>query len=293
MRLVAIIALILLATVACAADLRVVGTDLLAAALAPAAATYARRNDLAVTLDLRGSRPGLEALRAGHADLALLFFAPGETPPVDQFACRPIAYQTVVVLVPAALPLAQINFEQLQGIYSASAPAACAHWGELGLAGDWAARPVVPRALSPAVSLVFPLFRETVLPGARIRSSVEFVEKHGDLFLPPTTAPGVIAIAAQPPADAAVRVLAVASGKAQPACLPTPENAHDGSYPLAFPLYAVFRRGAGPQLVLLLKHLLGEEGVAVMAQARLMPLPLVARSQLAFDLEELVAAGGK
>jgi DNA-binding transcriptional LysR family regulator len=101
------------------AELRVVGTDLLGVDFSRALYEYGGRHDLLLTLAFDGSRPGLDQLRAGRADLALFVLPPDEPAALAGCESAPLAFHRVVVLVPPAAPLAQVSLEQLGGIFGA------------------------------------------------------------------------------------------------------------------------------------------------------------------------------
>lgn len=273
---------------AAAAEIQVVGSDLLGPDFVRAVETFARHNDLAVRLDLRGSRPGLDDLAAGRADVGLFLLPPGEAPAGEGLTNRVIGYQVAVVTVPAASPLTQLTAAQLRGIFSAISGDAFTRWGELNLIGAWTVRPIALRALSPAAGLAWPLFQRVILADAAARPALEFAatpavftqrlratdNSIGVTGLPVATVPGL-------------KVLALAAGPSDPACGPTPEHVHGGGYPLRMPLYVMFRRTEAPGLQLLLKFLLSDEAAAALAPASCLPLPLGVRNQLVFELEEM------
>ncbi|MBI3886308.1 MAG: substrate-binding domain-containing protein [Opitutae bacterium] len=272
----------------CAAEIRVVGSDLLGPGFQQAVATFAQQNDAAVALDLRGTRPGIEALRAGRAEVGLFLFPPGETPPGEPFFHRPVAYQTVIVLVPAALPLTQITVEQLRGLYAKAAALPLDRWGGLGLTGDARLRTVAPCALAPGRGLSLPLFRRTVLPDGELKPAVELAETIDKLLARVRGADNTVGLApALPDLPAGLRVLAVAASARDAAYAPTPETLHDGTYPFRLPLYLVFPRAAAPALQQFLKFLVSDEAARALAQANFLPLPDGVRHQAAFDFESL------
>jgi phosphate transport system substrate-binding protein len=273
---------------AVSAEIRVVGSDLLGPEFKRAVGSFSRENDTAVSLDLRGTRPGLDALRAGRADVGLFLFPPGELPPVDPFRARPIGYQTVLVFVPVSLPVTQITIDQLRGIFAKAAANPLERWGDLGLTGDARLRTIAPRALAPGSALTIPLFRRVVLQDGEIKPAVEFEDTVDKLLARVRGADNTIGLTpALPGAPAGLRVLAVAASSSEPAYAPTPETLHDGTYPIRQPLYLVFPRAEAPRLLLFLKFLVSEECATALAKANLMPLPKAARGQAAFEFEEL------
>jgi phosphate transport system substrate-binding protein len=278
----------LLSVSAAAAEIRVVGSDLLGPDFARAVENFARQNDLAIRLDLRGSRPGLDDLAAGRADVGLFLLPPGEAPAGEGLTSRVIGYQVAVVAVPAASPFTQVTTAQLRGIFSETSGETFTRWGELNLTGAWTARPIALRALSPAAGLAWPLFQRVILADAAARPALEFAatpEVFAQRLLATDNSIGVTGL---PVAEApGLKVLALAAGPSDPACGPTPEHLHRGGYPLRMPLYVMFRRTEAPRLQLFLKFLLSDAAAAALAPAHYLPLPLGARNQLAFELEEM------
>lgn len=264
------------------------GSDLLGDGFAQAVARFSRQNDLPVKLALHGTRPGIADLAARRADLGLFLLPVGEAPPGDGLTGLVIAYQVAVVVVSAASPLQQVTAAQLRGIFSESATDAFSRWGGLNLSGPWSSRPIAPRALSPSAGLAFPLFAQVILTGAAARPALEFAatpEAFAQRMLATDNAIGVTGL---PPAGVpGLRILALAASPTDPAYGPAPEPVHRGNYPLRMPLYVAFRRGAAPQLQLFLKFLLSDEAAAALAPAFFLPLPVGARNQLVFELEEM------
>ncbi|SDR69871.1 substrate-binding domain-containing protein [Opitutus sp. GAS368] len=276
-----------LAVVATAAEIRVVGSDLLGDDFVRAVDGFARQDDTAVKLDLRGTRPGSEDLAAGRADVGIFLLPASEPPPVGAVVSRVMGYQVVVVVVPATSPLSQVTTGQLRGIFGEAA-AGFTRWGDLNLPGEWAARPIALKAVAPADDLAWPLFQRVILQDAVAKAGVEFSADGAMLAQRLRTAENSIGVAGAGVAGSpGLRVLALAAGPAEPAYGPTAENVHRGSYPLRLVLYVAFRRTAAPDLQRFLKFLLADETAATLAPAGFLPLPVGVRNQLVFELEEL------
>ncbi len=273
---------------AAAAEIRVVGSDLLGPDFARGVAEFSRLNDLAVKLDLTGTRPGAAELAAGRADVGLLLLPPGESAPTAGLTSRVIGYQVAVVAVPAASPLTQVTTAQLRGMFNASSGEAFTRWGELNLIGPWTSRPIALQALSPSAGLAWPLFQQVMLNGAAGRPALEFAATTATLQLRLRATDNSIAVTGLPPADGSgLKVLALAASPSDPAVAPTPEQVHRGVYPLRLPLYVSFRRADAPKLQLFLKFLLTDEAAAALVPAHFLPLPPGVRNQLVFELEEM------
>ncbi|MBI2814615.1 MAG: substrate-binding domain-containing protein [Opitutae bacterium] len=274
--------------VAAAAEIRVAGSDLLGAEFARAVAEFARQEDTAVKLGLRGTRPGLADLEAGCAEIGLFLLPAEEAPPSGNVVSRVIGYQVTVVAVPVASPLTQVTVAQLRGIFGETAKESYSRWGELNLPGEWAARPIALQALAPSAGLAWPLFRRQILGEAAPRAALQLAATDGALMERLTAADnsigvGGVGLAGHP----ALRALAVAASPTEPAYAPTADNVHHGNYPLRLALHVVFPRAAAPGLLRFLKFLLADETAAALAPAHFVPLPRGARNQLVFELEEM------
>ena len=270
------------------AEIRVVGTDQLGQTFHRAVEKFVHENDTAIRLDLRGSRPGLETLHTGGAEVGLFIFPPGELPPGDTYIYRAIAYQTAMLLVSVRLPLTEITTGQLRDIFGSAAKNSPERWGELGLSGPERARMIAPRALTDRCGLSLPLFRRVVLQDGALRQSVELENNIPALLgrlLASDNSIGLVPYLSAVPDG--LRVLAISPQLTDPAYTPSSESLHDGTYPLRLPVYVVFSRAVAPQLLFFLKFLLSDECAEALALANFVPLPAAARHQLVFAFEEL------
>ncbi|MBI2510829.1 MAG: substrate-binding domain-containing protein [Opitutae bacterium] len=282
-----LLASIALATAGRAAEVRIVGSDLLGPAFAAALEKFGRENGAKIAATLAGTRPGLDQLRAGVADVGLFALPPGETPPAAPFVAHVIACQPVVLIVPDKLPLTQLTAAQVRGIFAATGAENLTLWGELGLTGEWRARTIAIHVVEPAAALTLPLFRRLALSGAELKplANTAALDRVLDRVRASDNAIGLVATL--PAQGSGLRALALAPSVRESAHQPTAANLHDGSYPLRLPLYLVFRREAVPRLLVFLRFLLSDECADALAQADFQPLPPDARNQLVFELEEL------
>lgn len=278
----------LLAVATRAAEIRVVGSDLLGAEFARAAGTFARQDETAVRLDLRGTRPGVADLEAGRAEVGIFLLPAGEAPPGGHLVSRVVGYQVTVVAVPESSPLTHVTVAQLRGIYGGAAERIFTQWGELNLPGKWATRSIAPLALAPQAGLAWPLFQRQILGAMGPTAAVQFPASKAELTQRLLAADNSIGIGGAAAAKSgSLRVLAVAAGPTEPAYAPSLENVHQGGYPLRLALYVAFRRSAAPELQRFLKFLLSDATAEALAPADFVPLPAGARNQLVFELEEM------
>jgi len=278
---------------AAAAEIRVVGCDLLGPDFAAALRAHAQRCEVDLTLALEGSHGGRARFEAGAADLALLVLRPEEMPPAPPHRGVPLGYFTTIVLVPAASPLTEISLGELAGIFGADTPADHSRWGDLGLGGEWTARAIGPQALAPEAGLSSALFRHHALGGGVFKTVVDRPESTAALMRKLAADPGGIALAgaAPRPDEGGANVLRVSRGDADVAFGPTPENVHAGDYPLRLTLWLAVRRefadAGGLDLV---RFLLGDESARQLERAQVLPLTRPVREQLRFETESWGAA---
>jgi len=286
-RTCALLGAVLSALTASAAEIRLAGSDLLSGPLTAAVEKFGRENDVRVVTSLDGTRPGLDRLRAGDADVVLFALPPDEPRPGDPFIVRVLAYQPAVIVVPEAAPLTQLTLAQVQGIFAATGAQSITLWGELGLTGEWRTRTIAVQAVATDAALTVPLFRRLALNGAEMKTLTSFGSLERVLGRVRSTENAIGVVPVVPAAGSGLRAIALAPSVRDPAHLPTPEALHDGSYPCRLPLYIAFRREAAPRLLTFLRYLLSDECGEVLGQAQFVPLPVSARNQLVFELEEL------
>lgn len=288
MRFTSLLLLLVCSVGAVRADVRVVGSDILGNDFTAGLTTYGQRNDLGLKLALEGSRTGLEQLKSGQADLALMVFSPGETPPAAPFVALPVAYHTAVVVVPSSLPLTQITYAQLNAIYGDDAQSGLKRWSDLGITGEWASRNILPNIPGPAGGLTYDLFRYTVLTAPSLKPTVGVQGSLTETLTRIRGDEGGMAIMPLlPPNQPRLKTLLVARGAQDVAFGPSQQNIHTGDYPIRLPVYLVFRKDGAKKLQTLLRYLLSEDAVPLWEKAQLVPLPLQVRNQQIFDLEVL------
>lgn len=206
------------------------------------------------------------------------------------------------ILVNAANPLARISFAQLDALYShdrlRGAPARIAKWGELGLTGEWADRPITLYGLDPETGTAQYL-RERVLLNGRWQL---------DAQLPPSAPKNRYAGSGRDASAALVtalendryaiglagfrnltprlKALAVSEADAGPFVAGSPATVLDRSYPLSRLVYLFVNKAPGqpwdPKLREFLRFVLSRDGQACIVDAGIyLPLPeSVVRGQL-------------
>ncbi len=270
-----------------AAPIRIVGSDLLSPVFERGLAAYAARDDQSVTVKLEGSGIGLTLLRQEKAELGLLVFPPDSPrPSSEEFVSLPVAYYTAVLAVRNSIPVNQLTFAQIGGIYGDAEKSNHRRWGDIGGSGPWATRSILATAITRQGSLAFDLLRAEVLKTNRIKPTVIQMDTPEELITRIKGDEGGIAVLPLPPGEASgLKVLLVSSTEDGVAYPPTSDNINNGDYPLRMPLYLVFRKSDATKLGPVLRFLLGENALPLWTQAGLISAPVQARNQLIFDLE--------
>jgi phosphate transport system substrate-binding protein len=271
-----------------AEPIKLVGSDLLAETTGAGLKSFAAGTDRELLLEMRGSRLGLDALKAGKGDLGLLVFAPDEPKPGPELVARVVGYMTAVFAVPESIPLTQLHFGQLAGVFGASEINSYKRWSDLGVSGDWSVRSITAVATSRRVGLAYDLVRYGVFQTPEFKSTVTvFDEKARAVSRIGGEEGGLLLLPSPPAEDSKLKVLLIAKGERDVAYGPTSENLHTGDYPLRLPVYVVFRQADAPRLNFLLRHLLADETAPSLIEAGVVPLPVQARNQLVFELENM------
>jgi phosphate transport system substrate-binding protein len=270
-----------------AADLRMVGTDLLGVEVSQALYRFSGRANLLLALALDGSRPGLDQLKSGRADLALLVLTPEENAATEGLESITLGYQVVVVLASAAVPLEQMTLAQLRDVFGESGPRSANRWVDLGVDGAFSAAAIGPQIPAVGQGIAVEFFRHAVLKDRPFNATVSRYGTVAELKLRLTGERQGLALAAmRPPNLPGLKIVRVAAKANDPAYSPTPENVHSGDYPLALPLRIVFRREAAARLRPLLRFLLSDELAPVLEQAQVIPLAPAARQRQLVALEK-------
>jgi phosphate transport system substrate-binding protein len=266
---------------------------------------------LSVTMEARASGTGVPALSAGIAHAAPVGreALPAEHDGfVKKFGYEPFAIRvatgslgslgktaTTIVLVAKDNPIQGLTFKQLDQIYSKSHKRGgddLTTWGQLGLTGEWAARPIHLYGLKPPNGIE-QFFKWQVLQGGDWRDGIQNVKGQGfthaftvasnDMH----TQLGGLTYALLANLTPDVRVVPLAAKDGDPFVAPTIESVYTHRYPLSRYVYIFINRPPGkslePKTKEFLKLVLSKQGQDVVAaEGVFMPLtPAVVREELA------------
>lgn len=281
---------------------------------------------LGMTMEARASLTAAPALTSGLADVAPVAreLLPSEMTAFEQrFGYKPLAirvaggsYATqgrthaLAIIVHKDNPLAQISLPQLDAIYSTTRkrgqPEPITTWGQLGLTGEWADRPITAYGLRRPNGIVN-FFQARVMLGGEFRSNVNermgsgYVEAFDAVVQSVAEDPAGIAYARFDPGQQGVKALAVSVSPDGPFVSGTFENVRNQSYPLARTVHIYVNRAPGrpldPRVREFLRFALSREGQRIVAaDGDFLPLPPdLIREELA-KLEDdhvLPVAGGR
>ena len=256
---------------------------------------------LSVTMEARASGSGVPALTAGIAHAAPVgreALPKEHNDFVKKFGYEPFAIKvatgslgslgktaTSIVLVAKDNPIKGLTFAQLDAIYSKTRKRGhddIQTWGDLGLTGEWAARPIHTYGLRPPNGIE-QFFKWKVLQGGEWKEGIQNVKGQGfthaftvasnDMH----TQHGGLTYALLANVTPDVRVVPLAEKDGDPFILPTIETVYTHQYPLSRFVYIYLNRPPGTAIPAktkeFLKLVLSKQGQSVVAaEGVFMPL---------------------
>jgi phosphate transport system substrate-binding protein len=266
---------------------------------------------LSVTMEARSSGSGVPALTAGTADAAPVGreALPAEYDAfVKKFGYEPFRIKvatgslgslgktaTSVVLVAKDNPIKGLTFAQLDAMYSTTRKRGAADiktWGDVGLTGEWADRPIHLYGLKPPNGIE-QFFKWKVLedgkwkPGIQNLKGIGFTHAFTVASQDMKTQVGGLTYAMLANVTPDVRVVPLAEKDGDPFIEPTIENVYTHKYPLSRFVYIYLNRKPGTAIPAktkeFLKLVLSQQGQKVVAEEGVfMPLmPDVVQEELA------------
>jgi phosphate transport system substrate-binding protein len=266
---------------------------------------------LSVTMEARASGSGVPALTNGIAHMAPVGreALPKEYSDfVKKFGYEPFAIKvatgslgslgktaTSIVLVAKDNPIKGLTFSELDAIYSTTRKRGHADiktWGDLGLTGEWANRPIHTYGLKPPNGIE-QFVKWKVLQNGEWKPGIQNVKGQGfthaftvasnDMH----TQLGGLTYALLANVTPDVRVVPLAEKDGDPYIMPTIETVYNHTYPLSRYVYIYINRKPGtpiePKIKEFLKLVLSKQGQDVVAaEGVFMPLlPEVVKEELA------------
>lgn len=260
--------------------------------------------------DLRSTITAVAGVYTGRADIGLLGreiwptevqafqSIEGHPPTVIDVATGsfdvPKATFALMIFVPKANPIASLSMQQLEAVFAAS-KSSVHTWGELGLHGEWANRPIHLYGFSVDndKSMIFSqlVFHNGERWSAALHESSNGSGAHpadaGELILRSVADdPDAIGISNVYYATPALKALSIAATPQTSPVIPTKETIANRSYPLTRSVFMVIdsdaAHPASAAVTEFLQYILSRQGQqAVVHEGNYLPLtPTVAASQL-------------
>jgi len=191
-----------------------------------------------------------------------------------------VAVDALAVFVNKDNPVACLTMPQVDAAFSKSRRSGYKEnvktWGQLGLTGDWANRPVSLFGRNSA-SGTYGFFKEHVLKNGDYKDEVKEQPGSASVVQGVTVDRYAMGYSGIGYATAGVKALPLAAKQGDKCHPATPEEAYSGNYPLARFLYVYVNRAPGKPLDPLvgefLKLVLSKEGQEVVVKDGYFPLP--------------------
>jgi phosphate transport system substrate-binding protein len=248
-----------------------------------------------IQIEGKGSGTAPPALIAGTAQLGPMSRAM-KSSEVDEFekkfGYKPtqvrVAVDALAVFTNKDNPLKCMSFEQIDGVFSKSRRGGAKEdvktWGQLGLTGDWAARPISLFGRNSA-SGTYGFFKEHVMKNGDYKDEVKEQPGSAAVVQGVTVDRYAMGYSGIGYTTSGVRALPL-SEKAGGTCVEaTASNAYSGKYPLSRFLYAYINRAPGKPLDPLtrefMKFVLAKQGQEVVIKDGFYPvLDSIAKEEL-------------
>jgi phosphate transport system substrate-binding protein len=191
-----------------------------------------------------------------------------------------VAVDALAVFVNKDNPIACLTMPQVDGIFSKSRRTGFKEnvktWGQLGLTGDWAARPISLFGRNSA-SGTYGFFKEVTLKNGDYKDEVKEQPGSASVVQGVTVDRFAIGYSGIGYSTAGVKAVPIAAKEGDKCHPATPEEAYAGTYPLARFLYVYVNRAPGkplePLVAEFLKLVLSRDGQEVVVKDGYFPLP--------------------
>lgn len=268
--------------VALAADsVRLAGSDLAEPALKAALQDGASAPGKDWHIDLAGTKPGLDALRTGGADVAVVILEslPAAKDPAIEYTA--LAYRAPVIVVSDRNPIDGIALPALAAVLGEGETENYRRWSELGLPGEWSARTISIHAAAIDDPLLLDYLRLRVLKSPRLKTSLATSTTTAVLLTRLREDESALGILPSLPVDmTGLKAVPVALSTGGIAFGPTPENVHASDYPMRMILAIATARGSGERAALGLRVLLSDRVAQALASHGFVPVPAGVRARL-------------
>ncbi len=192
----------------------------------------------------------------------------------------PVAIDALAVYVHKDNPVSGLSIPQVDAVFSATRKcglrSAVATWGDLGLGGEWASRPIQLYGRN-SVSGTYGYFKKTALCKGDFKDSVNEQPGSASVVQGVTQSLNGIGYSGIGYRTSGVRAVPLAKKAGDDFVAATPENAVSGAYPLGRFLYVYVNKHPNQPLAPLerafMKMVLSREGQQVVIKDGYIPLP--------------------
>lgn len=214
--------------------------------------------DVQFDIQVVGAVGAVDAVNTGKADIGMLSRSMLQSE-IDAFAAKhghsptvlAPSYESIAIFVHKDNPIEGLTLQQLDAIFSSSrlrgSDKTPATWGDLGLTGAWAARPIqcIGRRQATGVQVYF---QEVVLAGGTFRKDMQEVPGNLEMVQAISQNPAGIGFAGADFATTEVKSIPLAIEAGQPFVAVDSVEAARGQYPLIRPLQLVLNQAPGDEL---------------------------------------------
>ena len=267
------------------APIRLSGSDIIGEKIEKELKASAANLGLELDVSMNGSRDGLDLLKKGQTDIAIIAIPRGQPIP-EGVVMVPYAHQIAAIVVNNENPLEEVSLLQLRQIFSSQGEKVDS-WEKFGLNTANIIRNIYPLSLPLSENLALELFKNTCLDNANISSNVDVRKSSADVLTIWKSTTNAIGIIGTIPPEG-VKVLAVSDtleNNKRQAFRPTLENIQNGDYPIVLPFYIAYKKEKVKDLKPLLQLLLSDGIAKVIDDGGLTASPKSFRKSYSLELD--------
>lgn len=267
------------------APIRLSGSDIIGEKIEKELKASAANLGLELDVSMNGSRDGLDLLKKGQTDIAIIAIPRGQPIP-EGVVMVPYAHQIAAIVVNNENPLEEVSLLQLRQIFSSQGEKVDS-WEKFGLNTANIIRNIYPLSLPLSENLALELFKNTCLDNANISSNVDVRKSSAEVLNILKSTTNAIGIIGTIPPEG-VKVLAVSDtleNNKRQAFRPTLENIQNGDYPIVLPFYIAYKKEKVKDLKPLLQLLLSDGIAKVIDDGGLTASPKSFRKSYSLELD--------
>lgn len=267
------------------APIKLSGSDIIGEKIEKELEANAANLGLELDVSMNGSRDGLDLLKKGQTDIAIIAIPRGQPVP-EGFVLVPYAHQIAAIVVNNENPLEEVSLLQLRQIFSSQGEKVDS-WEKFGLNTANIIRNIYPLSLPLSENLALELFKNTCLDNANISSNVDVRKSSAEVLNILKSTTNAIGIIGSIPPEG-VKVLAVSDtleNNKRQAFRPTLENIQNGDYPIVLPFYIAYKKEKVKDLKPLLQLLLSDGIAKVIDEGGLTASPKSFRKSYSLELD--------